>query len=116
MLKELVGVEPERSGDAETQLSLLKEILTDVFEIAEIDVHKAIKKSIISIKNLMSDCCATQKKFNELLINFLKSLLPELIDNWENLSPDVLMSMNFFGGLHFIVGLADQAEACLKVW
>ena len=47
-------------------------------------------------------------------------MLPDAIKNWENLSKDQQQSLGnvneFFCGLHFLVGLADQAEACLKVW
>ena len=73
-----------------------------------------------SIKNLMSDCCATDKKFNNLFTKFRKELLPDVIKNWENLPNDQQKSLgnviDFFCGLHFLVGLADQAEPYLKVW
>ena len=68
----------------------------------------------------MSDRCATQKKFNKILIEYRKSVIPALTENWSDLSLEEqskLLSVNeFFCGLHFLVGLADQAEACLKVW
>ena len=42
-------------------------------------------------------------------------MLPDAIKNWENLSKDQQQSLGnvneFFCGLHFLVGLADQAEA-----
>ena len=60
------------------------------------------------------------KKFNNLFTKFRKELLPDVIKNCENLSNDQQQSLgnvnDFFCGLHFLVGLADQAEACLKVW
>ena len=117
----VVGLHQVALGDAESQLSLFKEILTDVFEMGEVEnTPQAVKNAIVSIKNLMSDRCATQKKFNELFIQFCKSLLPELLNNRENLSLDEqnrLANLNeFFCRLHFIVGLADQAKVCLKVW
>ena len=39
-------------------------------------------------------------------------------DKWEDLTEaEQKQSVNeFFCGLHFVVGLADQAEAALKVW
>ena len=47
-------------------------------------------------------------------------MLPDVIKNWENLSNDQQQSLGnvneFFCGLHFLVGLADQAEICLKIW
>ena len=68
----------------------------------------------------MSDRCVTQKKFNNLFTKFRKELLPDVIKNWENLSNDQQQSLgnvnDSFFGLNFLLGLADQAEACLKVW
>ena len=68
----------------------------------------------------MADCCATPPKINNLFTKFRKELLPDIMKNWENLSNDQQQSLGnvneFFCGLHFLVGLADQAEACLKVW
>ena len=68
----------------------------------------------------MADCCATPPKINNLFTKFRKELLPDVMKNWENMPNDQQQSLGnvneFFCGLHFLVGLADQAEACLKVW
>ena len=68
----------------------------------------------------MSDRCTTQKRFNNLFIEFRKTILPKIEENWENLSTQEQESLSkvneFFCGLHFIVGLADQADASLKVY
>ena len=73
-----------------------------------------------SIKNLMSDRCPVQKKFNNLFYKYRKSVIPEIIDNWEDLDikqKKCITGVNdFYCGFHFLVGLADQAEASLKLW
>ena len=73
-----------------------------------------------SIKNLMSDRCIIEKKFNELLQTYRQSILTHVVQGWSDLSEDqrsgVVRMNDFFCGLHFIVGLADQAEAALKIW
>ena len=38
-----------------------------------------------SIKNLMSDRCSVQKKFINLFYEYRKFVIPEIIDNWEDL-------------------------------
>ena len=54
-------------------------------------------------------------KINNLFTKFRKELLPDVMKNWENMPNDQQQSLGnvneFFCGLHFLVGLADQAEA-----
>ena len=60
------------------------------------------------------------KKFNTLFRQFRTSVLPSVVENWSSLNIEQQNSLSnvndFFCGLHFLVGLADQAEACLKVY
>ena len=68
-----------------------------------------------TIKNLMSDRYAVQKKFNNLFIKLMKDYLLDVVRNWSNLSNVEQESFGkvneFFCGLYFLVGLTDQAEA-----
>ena len=72
------------------------------------------------MKNLMSDRCAAQKKFNDIFIKYRHSVLPDIINNWNDLSDSDKKSFStvnvFYCGLHFLVALADQAEESLKIW
>ena len=117
-----VGLREVGGADAQSQLDLFREILEDVGGSLSKGNGNGNFTNLVfkSIKNLMSDRCATQKKFNNLFTKFRKELLPDVIKNLENLSNDqqqYLGNVNdFFCDLHFLVGLADQAEACLKVW
>ena len=51
---------------------------------------------------------------------YRRELLPATVQNWHELSDDEQQSIsqmnNFFCGLHYLVGLAEQAEASLKEW
>ena len=116
----VTGLREVGGGDASTQLNTFIEILSDKGEFVGDDENNFVGKTITSIKNTMSDRCATQKKFNTLFCEFRKSVFPNVIENWSNLNLEQQKSLStvidFFRGLHFLVGLADQAEACLKVY
>ena len=118
----VVGLREVGGAYARGQLSLFKEVLEDVGGSLSKGNGNGNFTNLLfkSIKNLMSDCCATDKKFNNLFTKFRKELLPDVIKNWENLPTDQQKSLgnviDIFCGLHFLVGLADQAEPYLKVW
>ena len=61
-----------------------------------------------------------KQKINDLFIKYRKELLPQLTKNLHKLLKEDQQSLGnvneLFCGLHFLVGLADQAEACLKLW
>ncbi|XP_066920601.1 putative leucine-rich repeat-containing protein DDB_G0290503 [Clytia hemisphaerica] len=112
------GLRETSSGDAEMQLKVLQNILDDLSKKSS---DKSFSNKVFgSIKNLMSDRCSTQKKFNHIFIEYRASVLPQIIEGWDNLTDkekSKLKNINeFFCGLHYLVGLADQAEATLKVW
>ena len=56
-------------GDAQTQLNTLKEVVKDLGESVGDDNH-FVKKVFSSIKNFMSDRCATPKKFHKIFTEF----------------------------------------------
>ena len=113
----VMGLREVGGADAQSQLDLFKEVLDEI----EVTPKKGFATKVVtSIKNLMSDRCAIQKKFNDLFIKYRKGLLPQVTKNWHKLPKENQQSLGnvneFFCGLHFLVGLADQAEACLKLW
>ena len=81
---------------------------------------KVSSKMVSKFKNTMSDRHAAEKLFNELLAGYRVDVLPEVVNGWNEASEmekEQLTRMNnFFCGLHFLVGLADCAEATLKLW
>ena len=65
----------------------------------------------------MSDRASTQIKFNELLEDYRREILPLTIENYEQLSEPKQQSLgklcNFFCGLHALVHLAETASCAL---
>ena len=114
----VAGLRPMSTGDSETQMNVLKQILEEIEKVCEGSETKMAKKIFISLKNTMSDRHIVQKKFNSLLEEYRGNVLPEIIEGWEDLGDEErnnLKKVNeFFCGLHYVVGLADQAESCLK--
>ena len=105
--------------DTESHVDLFKEVLDKVDENLGKGGNDFGKKIFSNIKNLMSDRCGVEKKFNNLFIKLRKEYLTKVVRKWSNLSNVKQESfgkvIEFFCGLHFLVGLGDQAEACLKV-
>ena len=101
------------------QLDLFCEILDDVCSSLE-NKDEVINKTFVNIKNLMSDRCNTQKKLVSCLWNLEKTfwnIQSTLITSLRWNEQEKMVEVNqFFCGLHYLVGLDDQAEACLKIW
>ena len=120
----VLGMREVAGGDAETQLNVLKEVMKEVVASESCSPDQANSSSnnkiIASIRNLMSDRCGMQKKFNDLMADYRKERVPEVIADWTEMSREEktkLLKMNdFFCGLHLLVAFADQAEATLKLW
>ena len=115
----VAGMREVVAADAPTQLNFFQEILGEVCDSLE-NKDEIIRSTFINIRNLMSDHCAVQKKFNDLFIEFRRNIFKNATKNFDSYSAEQQEKMtkvnHFFCGLHYLVGLADQAEACLKVW
>ena len=112
------GLREVGAADAQSQLDLFCQILDGVFSCLE-NKDEVINKTFINIKNLMFDRCNTQKKFNKLFVEFRKNILKHTInfDDLSQMEQENMVEVNqFFCGLHYLVWLADQTEACLKIW
>ena len=68
----------------------------------------------------MSDRHIVQKNINSVFQDYRASVLPNVVENWDAMNEDIrsnfIKENDFFCGLHFLVGLADQTEASLKAW
>ena len=68
----------------------------------------------------MSDRHAAEKLFSTILSEYRANILPDVMNGWEEMTNGehelVTRMNNFFGGLHFLVGLADSAEETLNAW
>jgi len=74
----------------------------------------------VSIKNIISDRYIVQKRFNVIFQEYRTTLLPKVVNGWENIEQScqyiIKKNSDFFCGMHYVVGLADQAEVALKCW
>jgi len=64
------------------------------------------------IYNIVSDQASVSKKFVTLLAEWRENAFPHVIDHWESLldnQKERYASINYFCGLHFLVGLSEQA-------
>ncbi|MCH2377670.1 MAG: hypothetical protein MK231_04815, partial [Pelagibacterales bacterium] len=116
----VLGLRGMACGDAETQLSVFKEIIDEIELVCNGSTTNIAQKILASIKNTMSDRHIVQKKFNKLLQEYRSEILPNVIEGWNSLSEVDQNKMksinNYFCGLHYMVGLADQSEGTLKVF
>ena len=113
----LLGLRQMHSKSSETVLDTLKQILVDIGAVA--DGTNTGQKILTNIKNTMSDRAATEKKFQQLLENYRKEILPIVIEGWEEINEEEKKACgsmnNFFCGLHILVNFADVcSEALLK--
>ena len=115
----VLGLREIHEGTASTQLETMKDVLAVTAKMGNKDENSSVVKIVYSIKNLMSDNCIVQKKFNEFYLKFRTDILPNVVDGWSELNEAQqakFANMNdFFCGLHFIVGMADQTEAALSM-
>ena len=109
------------SGSAQTTLDTFLEILDDLDTACTQAGGASVSNKIMyKIKNTMSDRHAAKKLFCNLLADYRESILPDVVAEWEMLSTgqrdQIIRMNNFFCGLHFLVGLAESAEATLALW
>ena len=100
-------------------MKVLTEVLDDIVDISGYK-DEGSSKIVKSIKNVLSDRCITQKKFNALFKEYRSDVVPNVVKDWSSLSDNdkenVTDVNEFFCGLHYLVGLADVCEHSLKAW
>ena len=118
----LMGLREMSDKSAATTLDTFKDILTDISdtctEYEKDDRLKSVGYHILAgIRDTMSDRAATEKAFNNQLEDFRIRIMPEVRDNWNDLSKEevgkVSKMHNFFCALHLLVGMADTASASI---
>ena len=112
-----------KAGGASDFKELLVNSLSDISATCEAVGTSGTNVSnrlLASIKNTMSDRHIVEKKFNELLESYREEILPDVVEGWNDLTPEQQQSItrvnNFFCGLHFLVGLADTSAETMKQW
>lgn len=97
------------------------EILEDLNTIRkQLGLLEVSKNIIANVKNTMSDRHSAEKLFSSLLNEYRETILPKVVSGWNDLTAEEQEQMtrmnNFYCGLHYLVGLADAAEATIKIW
>ena len=116
-----IGMVDMERGTAEHTLEMFKAVLGDVGKVGGMaGVEAAGEKILTNLKNTMSDRSIVEKVFNTMLEQYRGEVLPLVHKDWEQLNEEQKSSFStmnhFFCGLHYIVGLADQADTILRKW
>ena len=111
-----LGLSDMASGTASATLEAFESLVNQLDMISESEGKKIVTK----IKNTMSDRHIVEKNFNGLLEKYRASVLPEIIEGWDSLSPfernQITVMNNFFCGMHLLIGMADVAASTLLQW
>ena len=109
----VLGMRQILTKSRQDNLSAFEEILQDINERSS-EADDTAKRILLNITATMSDRASTEHKFNSLLESLRAEVLPELNENWNNLSNEDQTSasqlLNFFGGLHSLVHFAESAN------
>ena len=107
-----LGMAEMLTGSTKQVLHTFKQILSDIELVAGPNTGKLI---LSKLKNTMSDRHVVEKKFNDVLEDYRRDILPTVIDTWEQMTPEEQGSIstlnNFFCGMHVVVGMADAASS-----
>ena len=100
----VLGMRDIVSKSGQDCLNTFKQILCDIDD----DSHgsdEVARKILVKISSTMSDRASTQIKFNDLLEEYRKDILPLTVENYDSMSEAQQLSLgklcNFFCGLHF---------------
>ena len=107
-----LGLRQVFSGSAQTTLDTFLDDLDTVCNA--LGSTNVFLKILAKLKNTMSDRHAAEKLFSKMLSQISYQT------GWNEMSEEekehISRMNNFYCALHFVVGLADAAEATLKVW
>ena len=118
----VLGLREMSSKSAESTLTIFKDILDDIKDSStKLPNSDKIGKQILAhISATMSDQAATEKKFNKILEDLKRDILPEVTENWESMSEEARASaqkiINFYCGLHLLVNFAEQVNKIIATY
>jgi len=113
----VLGLREIETKSASNTLSVLKQILDDL-DTASRNSNNQVSRDIIThITGTMSDRAATEVKFNELLENYRKEILPLTYASYDTFTLEEKTHIeslnNYFCGLHALVNYAEASQKCL---
>lgn len=96
---------------------MLKEILQDLNEVSDSVDNSFYTDKLKHISATLSDCAATEVKFNDPLQSYRAVILPLVYVNFDTFSKHEKSSVenlfNFFCGLHSLVNFAVAAQSSI---
>ena len=108
----IAGIREVSSGDTETQLNVILDILSEIKESLQ-DTEKNVSSKIISsIKNIMSDRHIVEKKYNSVFQDYRTYVLPNVVENWDAMNEDI--QSNFIKVNDFFVAFISQLVLLTK--
>jgi len=114
----VLGLRDIETKSASDTLKVLKEILHDLDEKSSEEGSKTSQSIVSHIVGTLSDRAATEVKFNSLLYDFRKEVLPLTYHNYNEFSEAEKSSLesmcNFFCGLHALVNFAEASKSSIK--
>ncbi|VDI17302.1 Hypothetical predicted protein [Mytilus galloprovincialis] len=113
-----LGISELVSGNTESFLKMIDQILSDMGSLLETDEDIAVKKAklLLSVKNLMTDRHIVNTCLKNCLEKMRFECIPEDGDTPEAVRTKIAKLNGFKCNLHVIVNFASQAEIGLKQW
>ncbi|XP_060585907.1 uncharacterized protein LOC132741695 [Ruditapes philippinarum] len=115
-----IGLRQTAGGDGKTYINAFEDMINDLSEClgGEFDENKA--KLICSIKNFMSDQCATNGVFNDGVEKIRKTLLPAIVKEYHSMSDKEKEKMNEMGQfscrLHLLGNFGIESDKALGIF
>jgi hypothetical protein len=114
----VLGIKDIATKSAADTLKVFKEILADI-DIASNSSSRETSKLILQhIVATMSDRAATEVKFNTLLEDYRKTIMPVVFENFDLLEENEQQSLcklaNFFCGLHSLIHMAETSQKAIR--
>jgi len=82
--------------------------------------NKTVSRIVCSIVATMSDQSTTNPVFNRQLLELKQTLLPDVVENWDELSDVKKMEIgkisSFFCKMHIFVNMASEVDKCLAAF
>ena len=84
-----MGLQHIFSGSAQSTLDVFTEILDDLNIVSkELGSNGVSQKLVLKLKNTMSDRHSAEKLFSQLLQEYRKDILPDVVSGWDEMSQD----------------------------
>ena len=94
------------------------EVLSDIDYTCQQSDHEPSKLILQHIVATMSDRAATEVKFNTLLNDYRETIMPTVIDNYDQMPESERTAIgyiaNFFCGLHDLIHIAEASEKAIS--